>query len=139
MASNKSLSSPKSSTNFMILNKTVNLKSPNNPFQLANPSNSPNSKQLVLSNKNKIQQQQQLHQLKNLNSRKKIQLTHQFFTLSLLEYICNLLNINDKNAAEFQFQGKLHIKIVILNLLVFSLRKSLIKKKEKKKFKISCK
>lgn len=36
---------------------------------------------------------------------KKITLTHQFFTLSLLEYICNLLSPNDRSAAEVQFQG----------------------------------
>lgn len=40
-----------------------------------------------------------------INTKKKITLTHQFFTLSLLEYICNLLSPNDRNAAEIQFQG----------------------------------
>lgn len=40
-----------------------------------------------------------------INTKKKITLTHQFFTLSLLEYICKLLSPNDRNAAEAQFQG----------------------------------
>ena len=40
-----------------------------------------------------------------INTKKKITLTHQFFTLSLLEYICNLLSPNDRNSAEAQFQG----------------------------------
>ena len=43
--------------------------------------------------------------MNNINLRQKIPLKHQFFILSLLEYICNLLNINDKNAAETQFKG----------------------------------
>ena len=43
--------------------------------------------------------------MNNINLRQKIPLKHQFYILSLLEYICNLLNINDKNAAETQFKG----------------------------------
>ena len=45
--------------------------------------------------------------MNNITLRQKIPLKHQFFILSLLEYICNLLNINDKNAAETQFKGKI--------------------------------
>ena len=37
---------------------------------------------------------------------KKVALTHQLFTLSLLEYICDQLNVKDKQSAELQFQGK---------------------------------
>ncbi|CAF0793232.1 unnamed protein product [Brachionus calyciflorus] len=33
-------------------------------------------------------------------------LTHHFFTLALLEYVCNLLNSRDRQAAEHQFEGK---------------------------------
>jgi len=32
--------------------------------------------------------------MNNINLRQKIPLKHQFFTLSLIEYICNMLNLN---------------------------------------------
>ena len=44
--------------------------------------------------------------MNNISFRQKIPLKHQFFILSLLEYTCNLLNVNDKSAADTQFKGK---------------------------------
>jgi hypothetical protein len=43
--------------------------------------------------------------MNNISFRQKIPLKHQFFILSLLEYTCNLLNVNDKSAADSQFKG----------------------------------
>lgn len=48
----------------------------------------------------------QLLAYKKINTKEKITLTHQFFTLSLLEYICNFLNPKDPQSAHSQFQGK---------------------------------
>lgn len=48
----------------------------------------------------------QLLMYNKIDPKKKIDLTHQFFTLSLLEYICNLLNPNDRQSADIQFNGK---------------------------------
>ena len=42
---------------------------------------------------------------KKQNSKKETILTQQFLTLSLLEYICNLLSPRDKSRAELQYQG----------------------------------
>jgi hypothetical protein len=42
---------------------------------------------------------------KKQNSKKETILTQQFLTLSLLEYICNLLSPRDKNRAEIQYRG----------------------------------
>lgn len=39
------------------------------------------------------------------HDRKKIPITHEFFTLSLLEFICNLLKPQNKEAAEAHFEG----------------------------------
>ena len=44
--------------------------------------------------------------MNNISFRQKIPLKHQFFILSLLEYTCNLLNVNDKSAADSQFNGR---------------------------------
>lgn len=64
--------------------------------------------------------------MNNINLRQKIPLKHQFFILSLLEYICNLLNINDKNAAETQFKGKIISFIVKIynSILKFGTKKN---------------
>ena len=42
---------------------------------------------------------------KKQNSKKETIMTQQFLTLSLLEYICNLLSPRDKSRAELQYQG----------------------------------
>ena len=43
--------------------------------------------------------------LNNIKLGQKISFNHQLFILSLIEYICNLLNLKDKPAADRQFLG----------------------------------
>ena len=40
------------------------------------------------------------------NAAKKNGLAQQFFTISLIEYICNMMNANDASSAKNHFQGK---------------------------------
>jgi len=68
-----------------------------------NHSNSMNKNLALVETKRDVDSQFLLYN--KINTKKKITLTHQFFTLSLLEYICNLLSPNDRNSAEIQFQG----------------------------------
>lgn len=41
----------------------------------------------------------------NIKLGQKISFNHQLFILSLIEYICNLLNLNDKPTADRKFLG----------------------------------
>ena len=62
-------------------------------------------------------------------------LTHHFFTLALLEYVCNLLNSRDRQAAEHQFEGKLNKNILQKKNFIFTKikKKPLIHRGPKKK------
>ena len=80
--------------NVTVLKKTSNVeksKSKSNNYQVA----------LVRKNDHETLPINLISQNKNKNA------TQQLFTLSLLEYICNLLNLKDKRSAEIQFKGKL--------------------------------
>ncbi len=46
-------------------------------------------------------------------------LTRQFFTLGLLEYLCNILNPNDENTAQIQFKGKYFCYLILKNNLTW--------------------
>lgn len=93
---NNSNSDSDSSRNNNSRNKTKSSNSNNKLVALVEAKNNNNN------NRRDVDSQFLLYSKINT---KKITLTHQFFTLSLLEYICNLLSPNDRSAAEVQFQG----------------------------------
>lgn len=88
-----------------IENSFENKNNNNNDDEISVSDNS--NKKIKLKNDNTIENNQLIlaNQFARNFKQKKITLTNQFFTLSLLEYICNLLNSRDRNLAEHQFQG----------------------------------
>ena len=85
-------------------NHDTKAASPNSQNRASSPKNNNERDQmaLVLKNEGVINQVA----MNNIQLRQKISFKHQFFILSLLEYICNMLNLKDKQAAESHFQGK---------------------------------
>ncbi len=112
------MASSSSASNNLNLNESSKQRQNLNLIATNNNKNDRDHMALVLKN----EEIANVFAMNNINLRQKIPLKHQFFILSLLEYICNLLNINDKNAAETQFKGN---SIFIYFALIF------LKEKEK--------
>ena len=66
-----------------------------------------------------VDKKSQLRQRANAQTRRrqlKQKLTNQFFTISLVEYVCNLMNPKSPESAQLQFQGKYsHISWLIIS------------------------
>lgn len=61
-------------------------------------------KALVLVGKNNLVRQRENVQTRRRKFNQK--LTNQLFTISLVEYVCNLMNPKSPESAQIQFQGK---------------------------------
>jgi hypothetical protein len=56
-----------------------------------------------------VDRSHQVRQTENVQTRRRKlnqKLTNQFFTISLVEYVCNLMNPKSPESARVQFQGK---------------------------------